>query len=176
MRFLLVFLILNLIYLNANAQFPQAWIGNYSGTMTISNLGAPTDSVKVTLVIGELKKDSVWSYQMHYFSNRYGKIEKNYQIVRTDDNWQNFIMDELNGIELQMSYMNDSFYEFFEVDKILYATTTRKMGNTILFEIFGAPKDSGKEMYSEQQADEKVYVVTTMPATFAQSVILYPAP
>ena len=172
MRFLLISVFVIGIMNSVSAQFPKTWIGKFAGTMTISTLDAPNDSVSVTLEISELKQDSVWTYQMHYFSEKYGKIEKNYQIVRTDNKWQRFIMDELNGIELQMSYLNDSFYEFFEVEGTLYATTTRMIGNTLLFEIFGTPRNSAKEMVSHPNGNDEVYTVTTMPATFVQSVIL----
>lgn len=166
-------LVILLISINSFGQFPEGWLGHYDGTMYLSNGQNPTDSLDVSLDIMELKKDSVWTYSMHYFSDKYGSIEKNYQIVRTADG-RGFQMDELNGIKIDMSYMNNCFYEIFEVDNMLYSTSMRLINGGILFEIFGASMQHSNETDSFPDENNTVYKVFSMKPTFAQSVLLLP--
>ncbi|MFN5910569.1 MAG: hypothetical protein ACK45H_04450 [Bacteroidota bacterium] len=157
----------------AFGQFPERWLGNYAGTMNLSNAGAPDDSLEVSLDIMEVQPDSVWTYSMHYHHPKYGAIEKNYHIVRAADG-KGFIMDERNGILIQMSYMNDCFYEYFEVDGMLYSTTMRRIAGGILFEIFGASNQPSLKTDSEPDENNTVYKVLSMKPTFAQSALLMP--
>lgn len=154
-------------------QFPEGWLGHYAGTMYISNKTYPTDSLEVSLDIIEIKKDSAWTYSMHYFSQKYGSIEKNYHIIRSSDGL-NYKMDELNGIKIDMSYMNNCFYEFFEVDNMIYATTMRQINRGILFEIIGASNEPSSETDSFPDENNTVYKVFSMKPSFAQSVFLMP--
>lgn len=172
MRKSLLFLSI-LLSVNSFGQFPKDWLGHYGGTMYLSSGNNPTDSLEVTLDILEIKKDSVWTYSMHYYSNKYGSIEKNYHIVKSSDGL-NYQMDELNGIKIDMSYMNNCFYEFFEVDNMLYSTTMRHINGGILFEIFGASIVPSNETDSNPDENNTVYKVFSMKPTFAQSVLLLP--
>jgi hypothetical protein len=156
-----------------NAQFPEQWLGHYTGTMRLSNADTPDDSLEVSLDIMEVKKDSVWTYSMHYHSAKYGTMEKNYHIVRTVDG-KGFVMDELNGIKIQMSYMNDCFYEYFEVDGMLYSTSIRRIAGGILFDLFGASTQPTLETDSEPDQNNTVFKVLSMKPSFAQSVLLIP--
>jgi hypothetical protein len=153
------------------AQFPDSWTGKYSGKMYLSNVSAPTDSVDVSLEIKTVHADSVWTFNMHYTSNRIGKIEKNYLIIRRNGK---FIMDEGNGILIEMSYMNDAFYEFYTVEGMMFSTTMRKTGDSIFFEIYGASEKPTLSTESAPDENSKVYKVNSNKPTFAQSVLLKP--
>lgn len=154
-------------------QFPKDWLGHYGGTMYLSNGSNPKDSLEVSLDIMEVKKDSIWTYSMHYFSKKYGSIEKNYHIVRSSDGLS-YHMDELNGIKIDMAYMNDCFYEFFEVDNMIYSTTMRRISGGILFEIFGATNEPSNETDSYPDENNTIYKVFSMKPSFAQSALLLP--
>lgn len=172
MQKLLLLLILSLSSVSFG-QFPEGWLGHYGGTMYLSNGLNPKDSLEVSLDIIEVKKDSVWTYSMHYFSDKYGSIEKNYHIVLSDDGL-NYHMDELNGIKIDMSYMNNCFYEFFEVDNMIYSTTMRQINGGILFEIFGTSNEPSNETDSNPDENNTVYKVFSMKPSFAQSAFLLP--
>jgi hypothetical protein len=169
------FLLLLILFISTSSfgQFPEGWLGHYGGTMHLSNGLNPIDSLEVSLDILEVKKDSVWTYTMHYYSEKYGSIEKNYHIVRSNDGLS-YQMDELNGIKIDMSYLNNCFYEFFEVDNMLYATTMRQINGGILFEIFGSSNEPSNETDSQPDENNTVYKVFSMKPTFAQSVLLLP--
>jgi hypothetical protein len=78
----------------SHAQFPETWIGKYSGTMYLNSLNTPKDSVVVTLEIVELIKDSAWTYTMGYKSEKFGDILKDYKILKvTNENSTDYLMD-----------------------------------------------------------------------------------
>lgn len=150
------------------------WTGHYGGDMILTNVNGSVDTVDVTLDINELEKDSVWSYSMHYFNQKFGSIEKDYQIVVKKKGTPDYQMDELNGIKIDMTFMNDCFYEIYEVDGMYYATTLRKTGDGIHFEIFGASNLPSSETDSQADENNIIYKVFSMKPTFAQTVLLLP--
>jgi hypothetical protein len=159
------------------AQFPEAWIGKYSGTMYLNSLNSPKDSVVVTLEIIEIIKDSAWTYTMGYKSEKFGDILKNYKILKvTNENSTDYLMDENNGIFLEMTFFDNTFYEYFEVENMLYSTRLLKRLNFIEFEIVGTQNEATKTCLSVPQEEEEniQYEVKSYKPLFAQKVLLKP--
>ena len=160
-----------------HAQFPETWIGKYSGTMYLNSLETPKDSVIVTLEIVELIKDSSWTYTMGYKSEKFGNILKDYEILKSSkDNKADYLMDEKNGIIIEMTFFDDTFYEFFEVANMIYSTRLSKRQNNIEFEIIGSQNEATKTSLSAPQDEEEFtqFEVKSYKPIFAQKVILKP--
>ncbi len=160
----------------SHAQFPETWIGKYSGTMYLNSLNTPKDSVVVTLEIVELIKDSAWTYTMGYKSEKFGDILKDYKILKvTNENSTDYLMDENNGIFLEMTFFDNTFYEYFEVENMLYSTRLSKSSNFIEFEIIGAQNEATKTSLSVPQEDEgnNQFEVLSFKPLFAQKVLLF---
>lgn len=170
MKLRLLFSIL-LISFTGKAQFPEDWIGSYSGTMYLSNNASVYDSIDVQLELQELIVMKRWSYKMTYNSARFGEMIKDYEIV-LDSN--GYLMDEQNELYIEMAYMKDVFYEFFEVGEMLYSCTMRRIENAILFEIFGASSTSTRTSNTEADEQGKQYTVVNYKPQFAQTVLLLP--
>jgi len=156
---------------SATAQFPDTWIRSYEGTMHLSNNSGVYDSVIVQFEMQEVEKNRRWSYKMTYKSERFGDTHKAYEIVRDSTG---YVMDEKNGLRIEMAYMNDVFYEFFEVGNIYYACTMRKLDSGILFEIFGAGTKPTLSTRSLPEEDGTIYSVESRKPQFAQTVLLIP--
>ncbi len=160
-----------------HAQFPETWIGKYSGTMYLNSLDTPKDSVIVTLEIVELIKDSSWTYTMGYKSEKFGNILKDYEILKSSkDNKTDYLMDEKNGIIIEMTFFDDTFYEFFEVANMIYSTRLSKRQNNIEFEIIGSQNEATKTSLSAPQDEEEFtqFEVKSYKPIFAQKVLLKP--
>ena len=141
--------------------------------MILSSVSSPSDSIDVSLEIKTVHTDSVWTYKMHYVSQRIGKIEKNYFIVRKNGQ---YLMDEGNGILIEMSYMNNAFYEFYTVEGMIFSTIMRKSGQDIYFEIFGANEKPTLLSESTSEGENNTqYKVNSLKPTFVQSVLLKPS-
>jgi len=160
----------------SQAQFPETWIGKYSGTMYLNSLNSPKDSVVVTLEIVELIKDSAWTYTMGYKSEKFGDILKDYKILKvTNENSTDYLMDENNGIFLEMTFFDNTFYEYFEVENMLYSTRLSKSSNFIEFEIVGTQNEATKTSLSVPQDEEEnaQFEVNSFKPLFAQKVLLF---
>lgn len=142
--------------LSAQSSFPQDWIGDYSGSMTLGYLGRPNDQIAVELSIQEVIPDSVWTHKMTYRSERYGDMTKDY-IIRIKQKGQNeqYILDEQNGITMELSLMGNCFYGFYSVMGNTYINTLRlNQGGTLLFDLF-AGDESTKKTDSIEEEGEK---------------------
>lgn len=157
-----IFLLFCLISFSGIAQeFPKDWLGSYKGEMLIANLGRPTDTIPVEFEIVTLEKDSIWSYKMTFYSERYGTITKDYKIAATaKDNHQNYLLDENNGIVMEITLMDGTFYGMYEVMDMMFINTMRYKEGTIYYDLFAAPManplvTSTKEEDSEDLGDDE---------------------
>jgi hypothetical protein len=149
----------------ANCQeFPYNWLGSYTGEMKISS-GKGSSTLPVTLEIREKLEDSIWSYKMAYQSPN-GEVVKDYQIVKKSDS--EFIMDE-GGIEIGMKYLDNTFFDYYQLDSMYFTSTLRKIDSkTLMFDIYGG---SLKEKDKKTTNEESFFVNSYVP-TFVQSVKL----
>lgn len=174
MRFISTVFLTCCLYAIPYAQFPASWIGKYSGTMFLSSLNAPKDSVVVSLEIVEIIKDSAWTYTMSYKSEKFGDVIKDYKILKvSNEKDTDYLMDENNGILLEMTLFDDTFYEYFEVENMIYTTRLSRHQDSIEFEIIGAKNEPTSTTLSLPQSDENTqYEVNSYKPLFAQKVIL----
>lgn len=134
-------LLFALISFTGNAQdFPQDWVGTFKGEMLIANLGRPTDTIPVDFEMLTIEEDSIWSYKMTFYPEKYGTIVKDYKIVvKSKDDKQNYLFDENNGIVMEITLMDGTFYGMYEVMDMIYISTMKYMDGNIYCDLFAAP-------------------------------------
>lgn len=142
--------------------------------MTLANSNGPSDQLHVEFEFQEIIPDSVWTYTMCYKSEKYGEMVKDYRIIKPfGSEPSNFILDELNGIKMDLRYLNNSFYSFFEVNGLLLVSAMRLDGTSIYFEIFGGPSTPNTISRSTPDEDDPEGIeVKSFNTTFAQTVLL----
>lgn len=144
--------------------FLDGWMGFYTGEMKITS-GKGSSSLPISLEIREKIKDSIWSYKMIYNSPG-GEVVKDYQIVKKSDS--EFIMDE-GGIKIGMKYVDNTFFDYYQLDSTYFTSTLRKMdAKTLSFDIYGG---SLKEKHKVTTNEDSFFVHSYMP-TFVQTVKL----
>lgn len=163
-----------LLLLNFNftyGQLSEDWSGIYSGKMYILAENYKPDSLDLVLTIEEQVQDSVWKFNMKYHSEKYKDIEKDYVLLYSKTKNQ-YLLDEKNGIIIDVTFLGNTLYEFYEVDNRLYAVSFKKTENGIYFEIYGASSNPSRETLSEADENNVVYNVFSLKPTFVQSAIL----
>lgn len=150
----------------------ESWEGTYEGDMVVGFDDRGNDSVYVLFQLLPIEKDSSWSYRMTYVSGEYGQIVKDYIIRRVGNSTVDFLLDEKDGIVIEMSLMNNCFYDMFEVMDQLYATTLRKIDDEIQFDLFTSTKANGTLTKSEADENGDVYEVTSYKPNLHQTVVL----
>lgn len=136
----LSFLFCLISFAGISQEFPEDWLGSYKGDMLIANMGLPTDTIPVEYEMVTLEEDSIWSYKMTFFSEKCGTIVKDYRIVATSKiDQQNYFLDENNGIVMEISLMDGTFYGMYEVMDMIYISTMRYTDGNIYYDLFAAP-------------------------------------
>lgn len=155
---------------------PSIWIGEYSGIMTLNNAGSTSFTLHIDFTFKEVKKDSVWTYTMCYNSDRFGEMIKDYRILKAPDpDPTHFLMDEQNGIIMDLTFMNNGFYEFFEIEGIegsLFSTVLKRQGDDLFFEIFGSSNLPERTSHLDASEESPAMDVISYRPIFAQSVLL----
>lgn len=159
--------------LSVNAQSVlETWEGTYEGEMIVGLTNRLNDTVNVKFELLPIEADSSWTYKMTYDSRQYGIIVKDYEIHRDGNSTKNFLLDEKDGIIIEMSLMNDCFYEMFEVMDQLYSVTMRKIGDDIQFDLFTAAMKKAMVTNSDPDEEGNSYEVTSYKPTQHQTAIL----
>lgn len=156
--FALIFLLLCTMTLSGRVQaqntFPEGWVGEYEGILLITIDRGVVDSIPVDFVMKELEKDSIWTYTMSYHSARYGELVKDYRYVRVrKDDPNHYLFDELNGIVMELTLMNDCFYGMYEVSELFFINTLRKEGDGLYFELTMSPVGNPKESAAQEEGE-----------------------
>ncbi len=117
-------------------QFPQDWVGTYSGSLEIWNAERnliQSCPMKLRIASTDTTGRYTWYSEMVYNGNT---IIKNYNLVTHDSLPTNhFLMDENNGIYLDRVLIDDGFYDYFEVNGLGLYGITRRVKEGITFEI-----------------------------------------
>lgn len=154
--------------------FPDDWLGNYEGEMHIGNVDSHrTDTIPVTLEFQTEIEDSAWSYKMTYNSEQFGMVVKDYKIRATKSgDTKKLLLDENNGIVMEMSLMNGTMYGMYEVLGTLFITTLKfeEEEEALYFDLFGASMSNPTETSTIEDGEE--YKATSYRTQFHQSVLL----
>ncbi|MBU3659854.1 MAG: hypothetical protein FGM14_08300 [Flavobacteriales bacterium] len=166
MRLTFIFLFFSISSFFAQA-FPEGWLGKYAGTMEIIN-GENIQTVAVDFEMKELQKDSAWSYIMTYKPIGKEAIVKDYIIKRTGASWT-FLLDEKDGILIDMRLMGNILYDFYEVNGMFFTSRLSKEKKGLYFELMGGLKSDFRKSSTGISEITEVY---SFPPAFVQRVQL----
>lgn len=142
--------------------------------MIIGSIERPDDSVHVEFDLHEIEKDSSWSYLMTFKSPKYGDIIKDY-VIRKAENGQSksFILDEKDGIIIDLSLFGNTFYSVFELHETRYISTLSRTSDGIYFHLFVAPNAHPRITSPETNDDDSNGIeVRSYSTTMHQTAIL----
>jgi len=172
MKYLLLTFFSAAISLCFAQNFPNGWEGRYSGEMHIGYADRDGDTLEVDFVLEEIVKDSSWTYTLTFHSDKFGDIVKDYVIRRVNGSARDYILDELDGIEIEMSLMNKCFYTGFEVLGSYYSTTLYKIQDDLFFDLTVMSTTPSKTTSSEEDEDGNSFEVKSYKPAQHQSVLL----
>ena len=147
---------------------PAEWIGTYKGVMNLSS-GKNNQTVNVEFEFKEVKKDSSWTYIMRYKRPAQEELVKDYKINRLQGNA--FVLDEQDGILIDLPFRNGAFLSLFEVDGMIHSSSMSRNENGIRLELFGAMIDKPSRSAQSTQEEQK-FVVNSFAPSYAQTVLL----
>lgn len=166
MRLTFLFLFVSISSLFSQA-FPEGWLGKHAGTMEIIN-GESKQKVEFEFEMKELEKDSAWSYIMTYKPVGKEAMVKDYVIKRTGASWT-FLLDEKNGILIDMRLMGNILYDFYESNGMFFISRLSKEKKGLCFELMGGMKSDFRKSSTGINEITEVYAY---PPAFVQRVKL----
>jgi hypothetical protein len=164
LTFLFLFVCASTIFAQA---FPEGWTGKYAGIMEIIN-GMNKQEVAVEFELLELKKDSLWTYKMIYKTPNQAPLIKDYLLQRSGAAWT-FVIDEQDGIQIDVRLMGNVFYDFYEANGMFFASRLSKEKKGLFFELMGGMKSDFRKTTSGISELTEVY---SYPPAFVQRVQL----
>jgi hypothetical protein len=168
-----------IIFLHATLSFGQSfdaslWVGNYSGIMHLSNLDGVQDQIMVEFEFKELKKDSSWTYSMRYKSEKLGELLKDYELIKTTGIQSEFLMNEKNGIIIDLTFLNNCFFSMFEVEGMMHTFTMCLIEGEIRIDLFGSnlKKPTYLSSVEQEEKSNENQTVSSFRPLYNQVVIL----
>jgi hypothetical protein len=178
--FIFILLLFSNFALFAQQFKPEDWFGKYEGIMFLSsgNTGEQQE-IQVGFEFKEIVKDSSWTYIMSYKSPEIGELTKSYVICKPYGSPKSyFILDELDGTKIDLSYRNDAFVSFFEVDGMFHASSLSKISkNALRFELYGSfssqPTNvTNADLIDEEGTNSGTITVASFNPIYCQTVTL----
>lgn len=146
------------------------WLGKYEGTMKMYALNSPDSphSVKIRVEIDTTAADNEWVWRTSYESSVYGNSVKDYKLIQPDSfkGTPQYWTDENNGILLQNSYFDNTFYNFYTVNGGYYNCVFKRFGDLLFYDIYTA----SPKVVSEHKMDK--FEIKSMPVFTSQSAVL----
>jgi len=175
-QILLFFIVVVSTFIGTAQDFdPNLWIGKYAGIMQITSTTGMNDEVAVTFEFKEVTKDSVWTYRMCYKNEKYGEMIKDYRIIQPADSLpNNFKLDELDGIIIDLTHFNNCFFSLFEVLGTIHTCSMSLEDDMIRFEMFGGNLFHPTIITNSiaEGDDNETYKVTSFKPSYNQKVYL----
>lgn len=154
------------------AQFPKDWEGRYEGEMHWYVNGKLRGKIPCRHEV-LLQKPGIWSWKTTYDSTQIlpQTVVKDYLLLEDKSQPQgHFILDEQDGILLDMILMGNSFYSQFEVNGSRINTIDRLEGNLLHKEIVMTAKDKVRK--SSAQTGKETFEVKSASSIVVQRAIL----
>ncbi len=146
--------------------------GEWSGTLYIYTAAHQlVDSAHADIKIeGRASKalNDYWLWQTTYNSTQYGKIVKDYRLLRDSVQFR-YLLDENNGILLPAYLLGNSLTMRYDVSGQWYHVSYRQEQDLLIYEVYyGSSKPISTH---ENRTEQAVYSITGLEAQGLQRVI-----
>lgn len=156
----------------AQQSFPDSWIGNYRGDLSIYGVDSVRMKIKMNLDIVKTANDSIYDWTITYdFKDK--KDIRAYSLVIVDREKGHFQIDERNSIIID-AYLHNStvFTSFFKVSQSYIIATYTKEENDIIFEIISGDDKSVNITGNTKQGEEDIPEVAAYLINGRQKAVL----
>lgn len=171
MRFLFVFFLLPLF---ANAQtpistFPDDWMGDWYGNMSIYNAKGKAQELNMELHLAETDSAGRWQWTLVYEVDTV-RDERKYELVAADAEKGHYIIDEKNSILLDSYLYRNVLTSRFSVNNSLLIVNYTFHSDRIEFQILFGGLD---KVITTGEEVEEVESILSYPINGMQSATLY---
>jgi len=157
----------------AQNSFPENWIGNYKGDLSIYGIDSVRMNLNMELKIAKTTNDSIYNWTIIYdFKGK--KDIRAYELIVIDKLKGIYKIDEKNSIIIDAYlYNNKIFTSFFKVSDNFIIATYIKEKDVLTFEILSAKSNPVSITGNSKIGKEVIPEVATFPINGRQKALLY---
>jgi hypothetical protein len=165
----LLFVFKSLLF-SQDSAFPKDWLGIYSGEMYwIKSSSEKADTVFLNFEFLESGKPNCWLYRMTYENQKFGKLVKDYALIKYDSLPANeYLLNEKDGILIQMVKLGNSLYSNFSAAGQYLTSVMRKEDNEIFYEIIASKENYGLMTQNIAENKQDIFQVKSFPPYSSQ--------
>lgn len=158
---------------NNTSNFPQDWEGIWAGQLEVYKDTGLVNTLPMELHILPIDSNTVpsWTWTIIYGADKEAG-RRSYELIRLQADRGHYLIDEKNSIKMEAYYLGGAFYQWFEVGENRLLTTTKKIDNTIVWEIvFGSIQPvstTGDSLFK----GEEIPPVLSYPVSGLQKAVL----
>ena len=151
-----------------NESFPESYFGVYKGELNI-NAGAVTKTFPMEFHLLSSDSTGIYKYMLVYGSGDVAEYRK-YALIEKDKEHGIYLLDELNGIQLDCRIVENKMYFLFQVNDSLLTTFITFEKDQLYFEIIATDL---KNKNTSGGQDEETPEVLSYPIGVVQKAILF---
>ena len=118
---------------NDTGAFPRSWEGQWAGQLEIFTTKGRGQQLPMELHILPLS-DTSWTWTIIYGEDKEAG-RRSYELIAIDTSKGQYLIDEKNTIAIQGYYLGGSFFQWFEVQSSRLLATTKRVADTLYWEI-----------------------------------------
>jgi hypothetical protein len=161
----------NEVIVKPKEKFPEAWFGEWTGTLDIFNNKGLSQSVPMTCLMSKTDTAGVFNWNIIYGEDRVKGLRP--YLLRTIDAAKGqYLCDEMNTIKMESYLLGNKLFCSYTVAGNWISSTYEKDGDTLVFEIIFGKEKPVSESGGQKFKDEDVPVVKTFPVVIHQKAIL----
>ena len=148
-------------------KFPDAWLGNWKGTLHIYNEKGKAQELPMELELAEIEGAENYVWAIIYGEDK-EKGRRPYELRVVDAEKGVYVIDEKNTIELESYLLGNKLYNRFLVAESLLLCTYEKKGDTMIFEVISGKNEAISTTGGKVVDGEEIPVVKTYPIIVSQ--------
>ncbi|MEN8125068.1 MAG: hypothetical protein ABFR32_08040 [Bacteroidota bacterium] len=176
MKFSFLFFAIIFFSFNSNSfaqdSFPESWVGNYKGDLSIYSVDSVRMRLNMELKIAKTTNDSIFKWTIIYdFKGK--KDSRAYELIVVDKLKGIYKIDEKNSIVIDAYLHNNKvFTSFFKVSESFIIATYTKEKESLIFEIIASKSNPVSITGNTKQGEEEIPEVETFPIDGRQKATL----
>ncbi len=151
--------------------FPLDWVGNWVGTLEITNVKGIAQRVPMELIIEKTDSNQRFRWAIIYGEDKKAGL-RNYYLDIIDPKKGHYAVDEGNGIRLESYLLGNKLIASYVVEGNAMTVSEEKNGDQIVFEIIFWKDKPVSETGGKKVGEEDIPVVKTFPVVVHQRAIL----
>ncbi|MBI4617045.1 MAG: hypothetical protein HY720_25760 [Planctomycetes bacterium] len=113
---------------------PTAWQGEWEGTCRLAAPGGGARDFAMELRVAPVEGAAAWTWTMVYGEGEEKEV-RDYRLVAAPSERGRFVLDEENGIRIDMALVGEVLYGEFEVGSSRIASRFERRGESLLVEM-----------------------------------------